>query len=165
MCEIDWRLVLEYLKVLVPPAAAVLGAVLVSRLGLAAFRRQKAFERKVAWYEEAYRLLDRSAKAMMMATLYPDQSHGEGELRLGQANEASVKLADHLGESFMYADQDAHQAVIDLTKNVLAIQKRISDAKHISEQDSKEYVHVVQLTSLKIAAGIRRDMGEPALHP
>jgi hypothetical protein len=165
MCDIDWRLVLEYVKVLVAPIAAVVGAVLVSRLGLDAFRRQKAFEFRVAWYAEAYRLLDRAAKAIMAATFYSDQSGGEGRARFDRALEASTDLGDHLAQSFVYADQDAHQAVADLGQALQTILQRIETSKRISVQDGEDYGNACLLTSLKIAAGLRRDMRQAALRP
>ena len=160
---IDWHLVLAFVKVLVPPTAAVVGAVLVSMLGVKAFRRQKAFERRLTWCEDTYVLLDRTPLAMVTAAHYADQATEPGKERLRAAMEVSGQLVNVLSLSWLFSDPETHRAIERLAAILGAIHDRIDASGRISQPDAVEYTDACQRTSLILAARIREDMGQKPL--
>ena len=53
----------------------------------------------------------------------------------------------------------------DLGKVLQCVHQHIEQAKQVNAKDANAYVSICQLTSLKIAQGIRKEFGLPELKP
>jgi hypothetical protein len=164
-CAIDWKLVLEFVKVLAVPLATVAVAFIVSSLGIRAFKKQKALEHRIHWYEESYRLLDRAMKAVVLAALYPTITTPEARARLDDAMKASTSLGDHLAQSWLYAEQDVHQAVADFGQTLETVHRNVEQLKAVSRDDASAYVDACLRASFVFASGIRKELGVSKLDP
>ena len=159
MSTVNWPLVLEFTKTLAGPVATVAVALIVSALGFRSFRRQKALERRLGWYEEAYEHLDRAAKAFALAPIAAPRDSAEGQKHFDEAMAASTALGEHLARSWLYADVNAHEAVEKLGKTLETVHINVLQQNRIYGNDAQTFANACLETSLVIAEGIRHDLG------
>lgn len=162
MCVINWPLLLEFVKALAAPVAGVASVVLVSYLGVGAFKRQKAVERRLEWYDQAYCLLGRTGKAFAVASIW-NKHDTEGKAYFDAAMESSQALGDHLEQSWLYADQGAHDAVETLGKIMEEVHVRILQSQRIAGPDAQAIANACHTAALEFAVGMRNNLGLPGL--
>lgn len=117
-CAVNWPLVLEFLTEIPKAFAAPLTAVVVAWFAVRGFRRQKAIERRVDWYEKMHRSLAGTANAYALAA-YMDDSK---DARNAAAQAASNELAFLCTGGFMYADQRGFEAMQRLYEGMAHLQ-------------------------------------------
>ena len=98
-CVIDWRLVLEFAKVLATPV----GAIVIAALGLHFYKAQRRVDRRFAWYEQLHSLLGRTADLYRWA----GAAHAAGDepratLWTNEANAVALSLSERTAEVFIY---------------------------------------------------------------
>ena len=158
-------MLLEITKAFAGPVATVLAVFLVSVLGLRAFRAQKALERRLEWYERAYALLDETAEFYSQWPSYAESQSPEAKARLDESMKAANALRDHLGRSWLYADQDAHEAVESLRDNIHEAHERMLQSGHVLPAEVKRIIVSCTITSLRLSIGIRKQLALPPLKP
>lgn len=156
--QIDWNLLLEYVTVLAAPTATVIGAVLVSSLGLRTFRRQKTLERRLDWYHRMHRLLGETGNAFGLAALAA--KHGD-EKRAQEWTERYGKMATELGhlssDCWMFASQESFTAVQLMTAQLPAILQRAEGG--MTEALADELNQVFHVAAIALAADLRTQLG------
>jgi phytoene/squalene synthetase len=112
---VDSPLVLEVVKALAPPVAAVLAVFIASDRAVRAFRYQKLIERRLDWYETAINALFKAPDSFqaMMEEL--------DEEAVRKALDAIQEISTLSHGSFMYAEKEGYQALIDWSSRVKAL--------------------------------------------
>ena len=164
-CNIDWPLLLQFVKALAGPAATVVAVGLVSSQALRTFRGQKTIERRLDWYERLLRQIDHVVVALNAAGLRWKLAKDQAETKAaaGDFGKAVDDLRDLFDSGFMYA-----------TATGLVEVKRLTDALHeflghqIPADDFSNYqvtIDVCNDVSTALANDIRREMGMNPLGP
>ncbi len=162
MCGIDWALVLEFAKAFAAPTAGVASVLLVSVLGVRTFKSQKAIERRLLWYDTAYSLLDRTAMAYAVAVL-GGATDKERAALFEAANQASRDLGDHLGRSWLYADQASHDAVEALGKVMEEVDMAVQQYQRVDGPSALRIGNACHAAALAMASSMRENLGLPQL--
>jgi len=103
---VNWPLILEFVKALAAPTAAVVAVIVASKRAVEAFRAQKLIERRLTWYEGMIEGLKQADRGYLEAFI---------SRRREVADAAWERLAavDQLGfGAMMYADRDGVDAVL-----------------------------------------------------
>ena len=156
--------VLPYVQALAGPAAALASVWLVAARGLASFRRQKAIERRLDWYESVYRLLGRTGNVYLWAASAAE--HGEVDRaaqRVREALEVSQDLAGISADCWLYATQSGFEAIGQLTAKLAKSHVGARADGVITRQLANQVADLCNTTALTLAADIRREMQLPAL--
>jgi len=107
--SVDWPLVLDFVKAVAAPLAAVVAVFLASRLAVRGFRSQKLLERRLDWYEKMVAQLWATSSAYWEAALPGEELERD---KLGakafRSGKALLVLAH---QSALYADTSGHEAV------------------------------------------------------
>ena len=164
MCSVDWAMVLEFVKALAGPTATVIAVFLVSFLGVRTFRMQKALDRRLDWYERAYSLLDETEDFYSKLPKQVDSGSLDQDW-LEDSRKAGKALRDHLGRSWLYGDDDAHDAVGVLFDTIHKAHERMLQTGHFLPDETRQIVIVCAITSLRLSMGIRKHLALPPLKP
>jgi hypothetical protein len=136
-----WHLVLEFVKALAGPTAAVLAVWIASSRALRGFRVQKALERRLDWYESMIQAL---AKAAMKSSALTSPEGTELERRI-EADRAITDAVLLSGAAEMYADAEGVRAM-----DAFAVAaKLLEDDKQFTKDEAKAF-----LVSCAVAAGV-----------
>lgn len=164
MCIVDWQIVLEFVKALGTPAAAVFGIWLASHLAVKGFRKQKTIERRLDWYERIHRDIARLKHAHVRSAL-PADSVDEATRKevVTQVHDALYQLVATAGEASLYAHQKAFQTVWNLR---LSLQSLDEEWEHRPQTTQKieSAVCLLQNASDVLAEEIRAEMGLLPVH-
>lgn len=156
---VNWQIALEYIKVLVAPIATLVGVVVVSFLGLRTFRRQKAIERRLEWYQQMHRLLGRVSTAYGHAAL---AAKGPDAQRAKQRQDEALKLSDELAhvanEGWLFADQTAFAATQMLFAR-MARWHQLLASNAITQQLADQVSNVCHETANALSSGMRVELG------
>jgi len=161
-CSINWLLLLEFCKVLAPFAAAGL----VVWLGLAAFRRQKAIERRLAWYETIHGLLGKSSNAYVLAAHYL----ARGDLVrhkawTERAYEAGYELQQQADAAWLYADDVGFDAIRTLTGHFASVDHEDLHSPLKASALAEFVTTACDDAARALSAGMRRELGLKKLRP
>ena len=136
------------LQALVSGTTALLGAWLGAAIALSRFKRERAFDRRIDWYERVIRTINQTS-----LTLY-DVEYASSRGALPEAMEALVKLNDltkQVGlvgsEAALYARQGGYDALMDAVDKYNATR---SDQR-IAERDPQKLAQL----AISIAAPSR----------
>jgi hypothetical protein len=106
----EWKLVLEFVKALAAPTAAVVAVVTAARMAVRGFRAQKLLDRRLDWYEAMISLLWDTSSAYWQAALPAEEKE---RLKAGSnAFESGTNLIRLASKSALYTDPEGHEAVV-----------------------------------------------------
>ena len=149
-CAINWTTVLEFAKVLAAPCAAIV----VARLAVSSFRRQKAIERRIDWYEKMHRLLGQTGVAFSLAVQISD---AQREKRYEFANESLKELSTLADEAWMYADREGFAATRVLSDTLTRILLGLG-GKDATRQAAEQIGAVCFDTANALASELRKEL-------
>lgn len=154
-----WHIALEYVKALAGPLATLAGAVLISVLGLRTFRRQKAIEHRLEWYQHMHRLLGRVSIAYGHAALAAKGNDTQrGKQRQDEALRLSDELAHVANEGWLFADQNAFTATQLLFARMAQYHQAL-ESTAITEQLAEQVRELCHETANALSEGIRTELG------
>jgi hypothetical protein len=103
---IDWHLLLDFVKALAPPVAAVTGVWLAGQLAVRGFRRQKMIERRLNWYDEVLERLEE-----MVVTAEKAVTALGDEALLTEARTAAYSAIRSVSKAHVYAERSGFDAL------------------------------------------------------
>jgi hypothetical protein len=112
----DWQLVLEFVKALAAPTAAVIAVVTAARLALRSFRYQKLLERRLDWYEAMLTALSNAYLAY--ARTIRENRHDTAEDEAIAAIRSATELAT---KATLYADASGVTAMHKWVQEAVAL--------------------------------------------
>jgi len=110
-CQVDWPLILEYVKVLASPVATLGAVYLVARVGVDTFRRQKTIERRLDWYEQIHRKLGQTAYMYVQAAHNMAAKGPDAQKRIDEATKSADELSALVSEAWLYSNQEGLDAL------------------------------------------------------
>lgn len=134
--------VLDWVKALAPPLAALGGVWLAATRALLSFRTQKEIERRITWYET---LLVDLNKATALVTAYTQSPSPPAEM-LRDLNTALVKLGEVNSLAPLYADDVVMDVCDKIARSVMPLAgRRVIDPRHLQQvySVSAEAVRVI----------------------
>ena len=160
MCNVDWHLVLEFLKVLAAPLAAVA----IAGLGLRSYRAQKRFDRRSEWYQHLHGQLGKTADLFRWA----GAAHAAGQpdrakKRMDEALAASLALSERMSEGFLFGLKSDLVALRRVGLEFERIHREIEMESHISDDLGTRAADACLSAANEVAAGYRKELGLPSV--
>lgn len=149
---VNWPLVLEFVKALAAPTAAVIVAWTAAKLAIRGFRSQKLIERRLDWHESMFERLQRTATAFNRASISGRKDHVE------EAHEALAELLLLSMTATLYADQ---QGLFAVTKLIADIE--LPDSMQITPSIAEMVQQACTQAMEVLAAQLRNDLKLPRL--
>lgn len=160
-CVANWPLILEYAKVLAAPLGNLITASVIVWLGLRAFRKQKAIERRLDWYQAMHRHLGDLATTYNLAALVTDP--GRAKHHTERAIHLSATLAGVSNECWLYADQASFEATQVFVHQMATTRQAADSRGSISPALAAQVTDLCHATANTLAAGMRRELRQPDL--
>lgn len=151
MCEVDWKLLLEFVRASMP----LLAGVAVALLAVRGFREQKAIERRCDWCEKVHRQLTRTSTLFLRAAVGPPE---EQVTRRDEALNAGMELAGLADEGWMYAAQPGFEAVQRLFEGMAQAHVEVYRTGRVSAELAERVSTLCLMTSSEIALELRREL-------
>lgn len=155
-----WEVGLELAKVVITPIATVAGAFLVAVLGIRGFKHQKIIERRLDWHERLHRAIEGTADSYARAAYANRINATDAGEKWKAANEEAKRLTAIVGESWLYASQEAFGIVDQLQKDMMSLHTEyMTDSATLSEEAKATLMHA----SAALSAAVRKELGIPEL--
>lgn len=136
MRNIDWHLLLDFAKVAYGPTATLVGIYVAARLGVRAFKKQKALERRLDWFEKSYRLLKNLPVEFQLAALHLTLDSPEARSDFDKAMESALALANQLTLTILYTDEITAQPVAVLLGKLDPLILEINEKQLVKQSPS-----------------------------
>lgn len=143
-----WHLVVEFVKALAGPVAAVLAVWIASIRAVHGFRAQKLIERRLDWYEKVIKQLDVTARA------YDSLGRDPQRPELRENVEREIKAMHALNDgALMYADSAGVRALATFNINA-------GKALHVPDlvKGSEELRTVCGQAQYELVSEVRKDL-------
>jgi hypothetical protein len=130
---VDWSNVKDWAGILLPALTAIVGSTFGGWLGtqwaLTSYRKTKAFDRQLEWYERMARMLQRIGVRLEMALSYLEKNEtASAQSYFEELRDLTDVLSEVASERSLYAKEASYHA----------IGKLLQTTNHLGEQRSKE---------------------------
>ena len=156
-CGIDWPMVLAFTKATAAPVATIASALIISAFAVRTYRKQKALERRIGWYEATHRILDQVKTHYWMWNPTPDEfQKGEGQPIDPNLGQLVAELQSQVETSWLYASRRGFEAI---QRANVRLEKLHGHGKGVDRKTIEAVVRIIDEASIALANEMRRELG------